>query len=364
MRIDELDTPVLLIDSDALERNLQRLAKMTKAAGIDYRPHTKTHKSATIARMQVEAGAIGVCCAKLGEAEVMAANEIDNILITTPVVGESKIGRLMTARNQAAIAVVADNKQNIEMLGSIAQLSGTKLDVFVEVDVGQGRCGVPPGPEVAILAVMIDNHPWLNFSGLQGYQGKIQMLVDVEERQMQTIEGLNKLSKAIGEVEKKGLTVNIRTGGGTGTLPFDADRGLLTEIQAGSYVFMDSRYGGINWPDANTPPFEQALYILTSVVSKPAPDRVVLDAGLKAASSDHGPPMIENGVGQNYAFGGDEHGILTMTGGEHVPWEVEDKLRLVPSHCDTTVNLYDQYMVIHDKNVIDVWPIEARGRVQ
>ena len=117
MRIDELDTPVLLIDSDALERNLQRLAKMTKAAGIDYRPHTKTHKSATIARMQVEAGAIGVCCAKLGEAEVMAANEIDNILITTPVVGESKIGRLMTARNQAAIAVVADNKQNIETYG-------------------------------------------------------------------------------------------------------------------------------------------------------------------------------------------------------------------------------------------------------
>jgi len=364
MRVDELDTPVLLIDSDALERNLRTLAKMTEATGIHYRPHTKTHKSTTIARMQIEAGAIGVCCAKLGEAEVMAANEIDNILITTPVVGESKIGRLMTARNQAAISVVADNKNNIEMLGRIAQLSGLKLDVFVEVDVGQGRCGVPPGPEAATLASMIDNHQWLNFSGLQGYQGKIQMLVDVEERQTETIEGLNKLSQAICEVEKKGLTVKIRTGGGTGTLPFDADHGLLTEIQAGSYVFMDSQYGGINWPGVDTPPFEQALYILTTVVSKPAPDRVVLDAGLKAASSDHGPPIIENGVGQNYAFGGDEHGILTMTGGGGVPWEVEDKLRLIPSHCDTTVNLYDQYMVVRDETVIDVWPIEARGRVQ
>jgi 3-hydroxy-D-aspartate aldolase len=344
VKTEELDTPVLTIDTDALDRNIACMKEMTEAAGVSYRPHAKTHKSAAIARMQIDAGAVGVCCAKLGEAEVLASEGIDNILITTPVVGESKIGRLLAARNMAQISVVADNEDNINMLGSMAQLGGVVLDVLIEVDIGQGRCGVPPGPEAARLARIVAGHQCLNFAGLQGYQGKIQMTVDPSER--------------------AGLHVGIRTGGGTGSSPFDLDRGLLTEIQTGSYVFMDSRYGSIGWPGANAPPFENALHILTAVVSKPAPDRAIVDAGLKSASNDHGPPAVVGIEGCVFEYGGDEHGILRMEDGGEVPLNVGDKLLLTPSHCDTTINLYDQYIVLKDDEVIDVWPIDTRGCVQ
>ena len=364
MKFAELDTPVLLVDEAALDRNIARLKDMTEAANIAYRPHTKTHKSVVIAEKQIAAGAIGICCAKLGEAEVMAANGIDKILITTAVVGESKISRLMQARTQSHISVVADNEDNIAMLGSIAQLSGMKLDVLIEVDIGQARSGVPPGPEAARLARLVKNHGWLNFAGLQGYQGRIQMTVDADERRSANETGLDKLAATIAAAEKEGLNVVIRTGGGTGTSPFDLDRGLLTEIQTGSYVFMDSRYAGIDWPGANAPPFENSLHIWSAVVSKPVPDRAIIDAGLKAASNDHGPPLVADIDGCVFEYGGDEHGILCMADGGEVPLEVGDKLRLIPSHCDTTVNLYDQYMVVQDDDVVDVWSIDARGRVQ
>ena len=364
MKISDLDTPVLLVDADALARNVARMKEMTEAAGIHYRPHSKTHKSAAIARMQIDAGAVGVCCAKLGEAEVMAANGIGNILITTAVVGESKIGRLLHACNQAPIAVVADNAANVDMLGRMAQAAGRKLDVLVEADVGQGRCGVQTPAEAVALAQPIDGHPWLAFGGVQGYQGKIQMIGDIAQREAETAAGLDRLVAVVDAIEKAGIGVPVKTGGGTGTSPFDLARGLLTEIQPGSYVFMDSRYGGIGWPGTNAPPFEQALFILTTVVSKPLPGRAVVDAGLKSASSDHGPPVVHDANGGVFDFGGDEHGIITMAGGGDVPLEVGDRLRLVPSHCDTTVNLYDQYVVVQGDAVVDVWPVDARGRVQ
>tara|TARA_Y100001970_G_scaffold55239_3_gene70000 strand:+ start:620 stop:1714 length:1095 start_codon:yes stop_codon:yes gene_type:complete len=364
VKAEDLDTPVLTIDADALERNIARMKNMTEAAGISYRPHAKTHKSATVARMQIDAGATGVCCAKLGEAEVLVSKGIDDILITTPVVGESKIGRLLAARNQARISVVADNEENINMLGRIAQLGGVALDVLVEVDIGQGRCGVAPGPEAARLAQIISGHPCLNFAGLQGYQGKIQMTVDPAERATQTETGLDKLAATIAEVENAGLQVGIRTGGGTGTSPFDLDRGLLTEIQTGSYVFMDSRYGSIGWPDANAPPFENALFILTAVVSKPETGRVIIDVGLKSASNDHGVPVVHGIEGCVFEYGGDEHGILRMKDGADVPLNIGDKIQLTPSHCDTTTNLYDTYIVLKGDEVVDVWPVDARGKVQ
>lgn len=364
MKIANLDTPVLLVDEAALDRNIARMKDATETAGVSYRPHAKTHKSVEIARRQIAAGAGGICCAKLGEAEVMAAGGIDNILITTAVVGESKILRLMHALNSARIAVVADNAENIAMLGSATQSAGRKLDVLVEVDIGQGRAGVPAGPEAATLAKQINDHGWLNFAGIQGYQGKIQMVEDPAARKADTETGLDRLAETVTEVEKAGIAVPVLTGGGTGTSPFDMERGLLTELQTGSYVFMDSRYSGIGWPGANAPPFEPALHILTSVVSKPVPDRVIVDAGLKSASSDHGPPVIADVEGRTYEFGGDEHGIVRTADGGEVPWNVGDKLRLIPSHCDTTVNLYDQYMIVSDGDVVDVWPVDTRGRVQ
>lgn len=364
MKIADLDTPVLLLDADALERNIARVAEMTKAAGVHLRPHAKTHKSPIVARMQIEAGAVGVCCAKLGEAEVMAGAGIDNILITTPVVGESKVGRLLHARAQSRIAVVTDSAENVAMLGRGAQMSGLKLDVLVEVDIGQGRCGVPDPESALELARMISDHPWLNFAGIQGYQGKIQMIGDVAERSAETTAGLDRLEAAVKCVEEAGIPVPVKTGGGTGTSPFDLKRGLLTEIQAGSYVFMDSRYTTIAWPDANAQPFEQSLHLWTTVVSKPVPDRAVVDAGLKSASNDHGPPAVADFDGLVFEYGGDEHGIIRAADGGPVPLEIGQKIRLVPSHCDTTANLFDQYIVVQGENVVDVWPLDGRGRVQ
>ena len=364
MKTLELDTPVLLIDVDVLDRNIALMKGLTESAGVSYRPHSKTHKSTVIAQKQIDAGAVGVCCAKLGEAEVMAAAGIDNILITTPVIGESKIFRLLNARNQVRVTVVSDNEDNINMLGRIAQLGGRQLDVMVEVDIGQGRCGVPPGPEAARLAQIIADHPNLIFAGLQGYQGKIQMIENPAARKADTETGLDKLAATLAEFDQTGASVPVKTGGGTGTSPFDMERGLLTELQIGSYVFMDSRYSGIGWPGSNASPFDQSLHILTSVVSKPMPDRVIVDAGLKSVSNDHGPPVIADSDGRTYEFGGDEHGIISMINGDDVPWNVGDKLRLIPSHCDTTVNLYDQYMVVQGDDVIDVWQVDTRGRVQ
>ncbi len=364
MKISELDTPVLMLDADALGRNIARMRDMTEAAGISYRPHSKTHKSSVIARMQLEAGAVGVCCAKLGEAEVMGAAGIGNILITTPVVGDSKIGRLLHLANQVPVAVVADNAANVDALGNMAQTAGRQLEVLVEADVGQGRCGVQTPDEAAALAKQIGDNAWLRFGGIQGYQGKIQMVTDAAEREAETGAGLDRLDAFVAAVEAAGVRVPLKTGGGTGTSPFDMARGTLTELQTGSYVFMDSRYGGIGWPGANSPPFEQSLHILTTVVSTPTADRAVCDAGLKSASSDHGPPAVADLDGVVFEYGGDEHGILRAADGGDVRWTVGDKLKLVPSHCDTTVNLYDQYIVVQGDEVVDVWPIEGRGKTQ
>lgn len=364
MKIADLDTPVLLLDAGALERNIGRIRDIAAKTGIRVRPHAKTHKSPTIARMQIEAGAVGVCCAKLGEAEVMAAAGVGNLLITTPVVGESKIGRLMHVRNRVPVAVVTDSLENVSMLSRIAQTAGVRLDVLVEVDIGQARCGVQDPETARAIARSIHDDPWLVFAGMQGYQGRIQMLADPTAREAETRKAMERFTAAIAAVEGAGIPVPVKTGGGSGTSPFDVSLGVLTEIQAGSYVFMDSQYTGIGWPHANTQPFEQSIHIWTTVVSKPLPGRAVVDAGLKSASSDHGPPKVADIPGAIFEYGGDEHGIVRMEGGGDVPLAIGQKLRLIPSHCDTTVNLYDQYIVVQGEDVVDVWPIEARGRVQ
>lgn len=363
MRTADIDTPALLLDLDGLERNIARMRDMTEGTGIRCRPHSKTHKSPVIARMQTEAGAVGICCAKLGEAEVMAAAGVDNMLITSPVVGESKIGRLLHVRGSARVAVVADHPANVAMLGAMARAAGVVLDVVVEVDVGQGRCGVRPGPEAAALARAVAGHPSLAFAGLQGYQGRIQMVEGVRERAAAADRSLDLLDRAAAAVEAAGLAVPVRTGGGTGTAPFDLGRGSLTEIQPGSYVCMDSRYGAIGWPGGGAPPFEQALHVLAGVVSTPAPDRVVVDAGLKAVSSDHGPPRVVGPEAAVFEFGGDEHGIVRMADGGEVPLALGGRLLLVPSHCDTTVNLHDRFVVVRGGAVVDAWPVMGRGRL-
>jgi D-serine deaminase-like pyridoxal phosphate-dependent protein len=363
MRVEDLDTPVLLLDREAMERNIARMRDLTARAGIKYRPHSKSHKSPVIAEMQLAAGAGGICCAKLGEAEVMAAAGIPDILITTEVVGRSKLTRLLTIAQQSRVAVVADDERNVAELAAAAQTAGVRLDVLVEVDVGQGRCGVPPGSEAARLAQVIAGSRWLRFRGLQGYQGAIQMTGGFAARETQVKESLGRLMETAELVRKAGMEVETLTGGGTGTSIIDGALHGLTELQPGSYVFMDSKYRAIEWPGGAMQPFETSLTILGTVISRPAPDRAIVDVGLKAASSDHGPVAPVNLAGATYAFAGDEHGHLRFEGGR-CPLSVGDKVTLVPSHCDTTVNLYDRYVVTKGGSVDDVWDIAARGRVQ
>lgn len=362
MKIADLDTPVLLVDRAALGRNIARMQEMAAQAGIAYRPHAKAHKSPVIADMQMAAGAAGQCCAKLGEAEVLAAGGVRDILITTPVVGRNKLTRLMNLLNEARVAVVTDSSVNAGDLARAAQTVGRAVDVLVEVDVGQGRCGVPPGDVAAQLAAEIADQKWLRFRGLQGYQGAVQMLASAAERRAKVQDALGKLLASADAVRKRGLAVEVLTGGGTGSSAIDCALHGLTELQPGSYIFMDSKYAAIEWEGANRVPFENALTVLATVISKPARDHAIVDAGMKAASGDGGLPLAMDLAGGEYSFAGDEHGHLRFQGA--CPLEIGAQVRLIPSHCDTTVNLYDQYIVVEGDDVVDVWDIAARGRVQ
>ena len=362
MKIEDLDTPVLTVDAAAFERNIARMSALAADAGIACRPHAKAHKSPHVAKLQMAAGAVGVCCARLGEAEVMAEAGVEDILITSEVVGRSKVMRLIDAARKSRIAVVADDADNIADLAAGARTAGLKLDVLVEVDVGQGRCGVPPGPRAAELAALIDGHPWLAFKGLQGYQGAVQMRVSHAERRGAVEEALELLNRSAKLVRGAGLEIEVLTGGGTGTSAIDAALGGLTEIQPGSYVFMDTNYGAIEWRDAPAPPFELSLSVYAGVVSRPAPNRVILDTGWKAISGDGGPPVAANHPDAVFRFAGDEFGELTFPG--RSPLAVGDKTMLTPSHCDTTVNLHDRFILTRGGGVEDVWEIAARGRSQ
>ena len=363
MKLNELDTPVLLVDADALERNIARMRDLTKAAGIACRPHAKAHKTPVIAEMQLAAGAVGVCCAKLGEAEVMAANGITDILITSPVIGVSKLMRLMSVAGQAKIAVVVDDAVNVADMARCAHTAGVRVELVIEVDVGQHRCGVQPGEPAVALARAIMDEPWLGFRGLQGYHGSIQMTASYAERKAAAQAAHARLAETAVAVRRAGIPVNVLTGGGSGTSVIDAATHGLTEIQPGGYIFMDSRYRAIEWDDGNRVPFEQALSMLASVISRPAADRAILDMGVKAVSSDGGPPVPVNLPGATFTFGGEEHGQLSWNGAP-CPLALGDHVRFWPTHCDTTVNLHDQFIVHRGDEVVDVWPIPARGRVQ
>ena len=363
IEVEGLDTPFLLVDLDRLERNIACMQRLAGDAGIAYRPHTKTHKSAVIAGMQLDAGAVGICCAKLGEAEVMAELGIDDILITTEVVGKPKIVRMTQTAHRAKLTLVADNEAVVTDLSECAQTAGVKLGVLVDADVGQGRTGVASAEEACDLAMHIADSNWLEFRGVQGYQGRIQMTVPMDERASATRAALDNLLEAAERIRAQGLEVPVLTGGGTGTSVIDTTLHGLTEIQPGSYVFMDSRYAAIEWRDAPAPPFENALFVYGTVISRPARDRAVLDVGMKAASGDGGAPVPLNVPDASFAFSGDEHGLLTFDG-KTCPLEVGGKVALVPSHCDTTVNLYDQYVVARNGVAEGVWEVSARGRVQ
>lgn len=359
---EEIDTPALLIDAATLEANIAAMAALCAPHSVRLRPHAKSHKSPIVAAMQEAAGAVGICCAKLGEAEVMAGGGIGDILITTPVTDAAKLRRLVDLARRTGIAVVADDAEGIDRLGEAAHAAQVTIEVVVEVDVGQGRCGVGTGTDAVTMAEHIARHRSLRFGGLQGYQGLLQGLVSYGERRHGVQRALEKLLDAADQVRRAGYDAGALTGGGTGSAAVDLDLGGLTELQPGSYVFMDASYLEIEWDAAKSrPPFRPSLSILAGVVSKPATDRVVLDVGWKAASADAGPPTVKNSEELVFRFAGDEHGIVRRRDGGSLDLRPGDKIELIPSHCDTTVNLYDSYTVLRGDRVEALWPVAARG---
>ena len=355
-RVRDLDTPCLLLDLDKVERNLDAIGRVLADTSVRIRPHAKTHKVPNLALMQLERGAIGICCAKLGEAEVMAAGGVPGLLVTTEVVGESKIRRLLGVAQQVEVTTVVDDARAAERISSAAEEAGLRLRCLIDVNVGQERTGVEPGAAALDLARDVDRLPGLELVGLQGYEGHLQHVVDPDLRREANASAMQLLSQTAELLLEQGLRVEVVSTAGTGTCQFAATWPHVTEVQPGSYVAMDSDYGRVQGLG-----YEHALTVLTSVISTRRGDSAIVDAGYKALSMDSGPPM-PRGVDGSYSFLGDEHAKLTFKAGN--PLSLGDKVEIIPSHCDTTINLYDVYHVTRGDRVVAVWPIAARGRVQ
>ena len=361
----DLNTPVLVIDLDALTRNIERMATFAAERGLKLRPHAKTHKSPDIAKRQVAAGAVGLCCAKIGEAEVMADNGVATGLhITSPVVSAPAIARLIALNGRTeGLMVVVDSPENVAALGAAAKTGGKPLMVIIDIDPGIRRTGVgSPDAAVEVLQA-IRAEPSLIYKGVQCYCGMQQHMEAFAERQAAMQERAAYVRTVIAALTEAGGAPEIVTGGGTGTHRIDAELNLFTELQVGSYVFMDSQYLACDLTgDGEGSPFETALMVDARVVSANAPGMVTLDAGFKAFSTDAEPPLVLSGVGEGakYFFMGDEHGALLLPPGERLA--LADRITLGAPHCDPTVNLYDTYHVVQGDTLRALWPVAARGR--
>jgi D-serine deaminase-like pyridoxal phosphate-dependent protein len=361
----KLNTPSLVIDLDRLEANFAKMARLCAENGIGLRPHAKSHKSIEIARRQLEAGAVGICCAKLGEAEVLAAGGIGSILITSPVVTEEAFRRLAPLNRLCPdLMVVTDSEAHLPGLTGAATASGKALRIIVDLDVGQHRTGIVPGPDAVALATAIAATPGLSFAGIQGYAGHLQHVGDRRERTATTLAAMALLDETREALEGQGLACPIVTGGGTGTFDLDPQAGALTDLQAGSYIFMDGQYNDVWEKDGADAPFATSLFVQTTVISANHPAIATADGGLKAFAADAGPPRIVSGAprGTQYLARSDEHGRLELPPGNRLA--VGTTITCAVPHCDPTVNLYDFYHVVRGDTLVDIWPVDARGRSQ
>lgn len=360
-----LPTPALVIDLDAMESNLHRMANFFEARRVNLRPHTKTHKCPIIARKQLDLGAVGVCAAKVSEAEVMVRAGIDNVLITSPVVTKDKIDRVIAlAQQSSAIQIVVDQTKTVRDLNEAAAKAGVLLHVLIDLNLGQNRTGIALGNPAVKLAEAIRSSPSLHFGGLQAYAGNVQHEVGFENRQKASRKVISDARETKYLIEKGGSEVPLLSVGGTGTYNIDSEIDGVTDVQAGSYLFMDVNYRGVG---GRTGPiyddFQPSLLVLATAISQPVTGQITIDAGFKAFATDQEPPQPLNIGGVTYRWAGDEHGILTL---EEPSRNIRlgDKLLLIASHCDPTVNLYDRYYCVRDERVTEVWPILGRGHSQ
>jgi D-serine deaminase-like pyridoxal phosphate-dependent protein len=363
--LSALSTPALLIDLAAFESNLAKMAESLKARGVGLRPHAKTHKCPVIARKQIDLGAIGICCAKVGEAEVMADASIEDILITSPVVTKEKIDRVIAvAKRIDHLQMVIDNEKTARNFNDAAVEAGVTLSVIIDLDTGTRRTGIAHGEPALALGQVIRKLPALKFEGLQAYAGHIMHVKGYEKRKTRSIETFAKAVETKTLFEKNGFDVAVLSGGGTGTFDVDSNIEGVTDIQAGSYPFMDIQYRAIGDSDSEVfDYFEPSLFVLSTAISKPVEQLITFDAGYKAFSTDAMSPEFRNLTGVVYHWGGDEHGMVQLKEPSE-PVELGSKFQLMVPHCDPTVNLYDFYYPYRDGMVQELWPIAARGRSQ
>ena len=364
----DVDTPALVLDLDAFERNLDRMTAALAGRSVRLRPHAKSHKCPEIARQQVARGAVGICCQKVSEAATFVAAGIPDVLVTNQIVGASKLKHLAELARAARIGVRVDDPLQVTALAAAVAAAGTVLDVYVEVDVGAARCGVPPGEPAARLALAIARHAGLRFAGLHCYHGAAQHRRTPAERAAAIASAVAASRASRDACVAAGLTVARITGAGTGTFLIERDSNVYDEIQPGSYIFMDRDYAdNVRGPDDL--PFEHALFVLTTVMSRPTATRAVVDAGLKASSVDSGLPTVWQRAGLSYQGASDEHGVLQLDVDDEraIATPLGERLLLVPGHCDPTVNLYDQLICLRglanpDRARVEaIWPISARG---
>lgn len=363
MSEDDIQTPCLVLDLDALERNIKKMGDYAAAHGMRHRVHGKMHKSVDVAKLQETlGGACGVCCQKVSEAEVFARGGIRDVLVSNQVRHPAKIDRLARIPAYGARAICCvDDVTNVADLSEAAVRHGTQIECLVEIDCGAGRCGVTTTPAVVEIATAIDAAEGLKFAGLQAYQGAMQHLDSYEERKEKIGIAVAMVRDAVDTLRTKGLECDIVGGGGTGSYYFESTSGVYNELQCGSYAFMDADYGRILDKDGkriDQGEWENAMFILTSVMSHAKADKAIVDAGLKVQSVDSGLPVIYGRDDVEYVKCSDEHGIVMDTAGV---LKINDKLKLVPGHCDPTANVHDWYVGVRNGKVECVWPISARG---
>jgi 3-hydroxy-D-aspartate aldolase len=361
MPLDEVVTPALIIDLDAFEDNVEALRALLELAGVRLRAHSKTHKSVDIARYQIEqGGACGICCQKLSEAEVMIAAGIDDVLISNQVVDPVKVERLASLALRARLLVCVDDAGNVERLSAAATRHGSSIECLVEIDCGSGRCGVAPGQAAVELAQKVAASNGLIFAGLQAYRGNAQHIRDYAERGKAIDTAIAQARATVDQLAAAGLHCDIVTGAGTGSYPFEAGSGIYNEMQCGSYVFMDADYQRVLGPSGKPiSEFRNSLFIWTQIMSKTRPDLAICDAGLKVQSVDSGLPRVFGRDDIEYVACSDEHGNISDP---HNRLQLNQKLKLVPGHCDPTCNLHDWYVGIRDDRVECLWPVSARGK--
>lgn len=361
MREDEIETPALVLDLDAFEFNLLTMSETLAATKAKLRPHAKTHKSAVIARLQAERGAIGQCVQKVAEAEAMAWGGVNDILVTNQIVDPRKLARFAALSHIAAMHVCIDSPLQVDLLETAARDSGKRLRALVEIDVGAGRCGVDPGPAAVELAKKIAMSRHLIFSGLQAYHGPAQHIQDAARRRATIDAAISDCQRAVELLHSAGLSCEIVSGAGTGTFRAEAQSGIYTEVQAGSYCFMDGDYA-TNKEESGEPisTFKHALFVLTTVISRTKSGLSIADAGHKAVAIERGLPTVWQRPDLAVTSAADEHLRVAYSDSRNAP-EIGEMLRLVPRNCDPTVDRFDWYVGLRKGRVESVWPVHARG---